>query len=46
MLMFWGYLWGVPGLIMSIPITVFIKIILEQYSSTKIFAELMSGSKK
>jgi len=46
MLMFWGYLWGVPGLIMSIPITVFIKIILEQYSSTKVLAELMSASHK
>ncbi len=46
MLMFWGYLWGIPGLIMSIPITVFIKIILEQYSSTKVIAELMSGSSK
>ena len=46
MLMFWGYLWGVPGLIMSIPITVFIKIILEQYSSTKVIAELMSGTNK
>ncbi len=46
MLMFWGYLWGVPGLIMSIPITVFIKIILEQYSSTKVIAGLMAGSSR
>jgi len=46
MLMFWGYLWGIPGLIMSIPITVFIKIILEQYSSTKVIGDLMSGSSK
>lgn len=44
MLMFWGYLWGVPGLVVSIPITVFIKILLEQYPSTKILAHLMSGS--
>lgn len=43
MLMFWGYLWGVPGLIMSIPITVFIKIVLEQFKSTKVIAELMAG---
>ena len=28
MLMFWGYLWGVPGMVMSIPITVLLKIIL------------------
>jgi AI-2 transport protein TqsA len=44
MLMFWGFLWGVPGLIMAIPITVFIKIILEQFSSTKRLANLLSGS--
>lgn len=44
MLMFWGYLWGVPGLIMAIPITVFIKIILEQFPSTKKLANLISGS--
>jgi AI-2 transport protein TqsA len=45
MLMFWGFLWGVPGLILSIPITVFIKIILEQYQSTKIIADIMAGNR-
>ncbi len=45
MLMFWGYIWGVPGLIMSIPITVFIKIILEQFPSTRGIAAFMSGEK-
>ena len=45
MLMLWGYLWGVPGMIMSIPITVFIKFILEQFSDTKGLARLMSVSK-
>ncbi len=44
MLMFWGFLWGIPGLIMAIPITVFIKIILEQFPSTKRIADLLSGS--
>lgn len=43
MLMFWGFLWGVPGLIMAIPITVFVKIILEQFPNTKILASLLSG---
>lgn len=43
MLMLWGYIWGIPGLIMSIPITVFIKIILEQFESTKTIASIMSG---
>ena len=44
MLMFWGFLWGIPGLIMAIPLTVFIKIILEQFPSTKRIAGLLSGS--
>jgi predicted PurR-regulated permease PerM len=43
MLMFWGFIWGIPGMIMSIPITVFIKIILEQFPNTKIIASLLSG---
>ncbi len=45
-LMFWGFLWGVPGLIMAIPITVFIKIILEQFPSTKRIADIMSATSK
>ena len=44
MLMLWGFIWGVPGLIMAIPITVFIKIILEQFPGTKKLADLLSGS--
>ena len=43
MLMLWGYIWGVPGLIMSIPITVFIKIMLEQFPNTRVIANLLSG---
>lgn len=46
MLMLWGYIWGVPGLIMSIPITVFIKIILEQFPKTKVVASLIAGTDK
>jgi predicted PurR-regulated permease PerM len=42
--MFWGFLWGIPGLIMAIPITVFIKILLEQFPSTKVIASLLSGN--
>jgi AI-2 transport protein TqsA len=46
MLMFWGFLWGVPGLIMSIPITVFLKIIFEQFPRTRIISNLMEGTDK
>ncbi len=44
MLMLWGYIWGVPGLILSIPITVFLKIILEHFPKTKSLANLMARS--
>lgn len=43
MLMLWGFIWGIPGLIMAIPITVFLKIILEQFPSTRRIANLLSG---
>ena len=41
MLMFWGFIWGIPGMILSIPITVFLKILFEQFERTKVFAKLM-----
>ena len=44
MLMLWSYIWGVPGLILAIPITVFLKIILEQFPRTQVIARLMSGA--
>ncbi|WP_456437022.1 AI-2E family transporter [Psychroserpens sp.] len=46
MLMLWGFIWGIPGLIMSIPITVFIKIILEQFPGTKTLASILSGPER
>jgi predicted PurR-regulated permease PerM len=46
MLMFWGFIWGIPGLIMAIPITVFFKIILEQFPTTKVLASLLSADDK
>jgi predicted PurR-regulated permease PerM len=42
MLMFWGFMWGIPGLILSIPLTVFIKTLLEQFPVTQNIAKLMS----
>ena len=44
MLMFWGYIWGIPGLILSIPITVFIKINLDQFPKYKVISNLIAGS--
>lgn len=45
MLMLWGYLWSIPGFILAIPITVFVKIVLEQFPKTKVIADLMAGTK-
>lgn len=45
MLMLWGYIWSIPGFIMAIPITVFIKIVLEQFPKTRVIANLMAGTK-
>jgi AI-2 transport protein TqsA len=43
MLMLWGYIWGIPGMVMAVPITVITKIILEQFPRTKVVASLMGG---
>lgn len=42
MLMFWGFLWGIPGLILAIPITVLFKTILNEFPGGKKYAKLMS----
>jgi predicted PurR-regulated permease PerM len=46
MLMFWGYIWGGVGLILSVPITVFLKSVFEHFPNTKVIAEIMSGNVK
>lgn len=42
MLALWGFIWGIPGLILSIPITALVKKILEQFPHTKVYADIMS----
>lgn len=44
MLMLWGYIWGIVGMILAVPITVFIKIILEQFPKTQVVAQFLSGN--
>lgn len=38
----WGFIFGVVGLILAIPITVFLKLILERIPATQSLAKLMS----
>lgn len=42
MLMLWGYLWGIPGLVLSVPITVIVKTLLEQFPTTQGIAKILS----
>jgi AI-2 transport protein TqsA len=41
-LIFWGYLWGLIGMILSVPIMSMIKIILSKFESTRPLSILMS----
>ena len=41
-LAFWGLLWGVPGMILSAPLIVTVKIILENIEQTRPIATMMS----
>jgi AI-2 transport protein TqsA len=41
-LIFWGYLWGLIGMILSVPIMSMIKIILGKFDSTRPISILMS----
>ena len=45
-LSFWGWLWGITGMILSIPITVMIVIVFAQFPSTRPIAILLSGKGK
>ena len=42
-LVFWGWMWGIPGMLLSVPLTAAIKIACEQLESTRTVAVLMSG---
>jgi AI-2 transport protein TqsA len=37
----WGVIWGIPGMFLSVPATVLIKIILHKFDSTRYLANLM-----
>lgn len=41
-LLFWGWMWGIPGMLLSVPLTAAIKIAMEQLDSTRPVARLMA----
>jgi len=45
-LVFWGWIWGIPGMMLSIPLTVLIKLILEQFPDLSIVARVMEKAPK
>ncbi len=40
-LVFWGFVWGIPGMMLSVPLLVITKIILERSPSTDLIGRLM-----
>jgi predicted PurR-regulated permease PerM len=42
-LIFWGWIWGIPGMLLSVPLTAAIRIALEQIDSTRTVAALISS---
>jgi len=42
-LLFWGWLWGIPGMLLSVPLTAAIRIAMEQIDATKTVAVLISS---
>ncbi|MBN1501644.1 MAG: AI-2E family transporter [Spirochaetes bacterium] len=45
-LIFWGYIWGIPGMFLSVPFMVIVKLILEKMESTIIIARIMGYPEK
>jgi predicted PurR-regulated permease PerM len=42
-LIFWGWLWGIPGMILAVPLMAVIKIICGNIPALQSIAEMMSG---
>lgn len=45
-LIFWGWLWGIWGMVLAVPMTATIKIIMENIDTLRPFSILMSGPQK
>jgi len=45
-LVFWGVIWGVPGMLMSVPLMVTLKLILEKSETWSIIARIMGYPEK
>jgi predicted PurR-regulated permease PerM len=45
-LVFWGYLWGIVGMVLSTPILVLVKAILDQFPEYQVISRLMGVSEE
>ena len=43
-LIFWGWLWGIVGAIIAVPMTAILKIIFENFDELEPIANLMGGA--
>lgn len=43
--MFWGWIWGIPGVLLAVPITVTIKIICDHVPTLAPFAEFLTAAR-
>jgi predicted PurR-regulated permease PerM len=41
---FWGFLWGIPGAFIGVPILITVIVICAQYPSSRWIADLLSGN--
>ncbi len=45
-LLFWGYIWGLPGMLLSVPFMVIIRLLLERHDDFAILARVMGYPEK
>lgn len=45
-LVFWGFIWGIPGMLVTVPLLVLMKLIFEQFPSLRIVARIMGAPGK
>ncbi len=43
-LIFWGMIWGLPGMVLAAPITAVLKIVLERMEATRAIANILAGN--